>query len=61
LLRACALRAGVCQFKRVGVDAVTEVGTGTLVALIAVLGFTWENDDRWLATWGGAAVGIIPG
>ena len=33
-----------------------------LFALIAVLGFTLgTNDDRWLATWGGAGVGIILG
>jgi hypothetical protein len=33
-----------------------------LFALIAVLGFTLgKNDDRWLATWGGAGVGIILG
>ena len=30
-----------------------------LFALIAVLGFTLgKNDDRWLATWGGAGVGL---
>jgi hypothetical protein len=33
-----------------------------LFALIAVLGFTLgKNDDRWLATWGGAGVGLILG
>jgi hypothetical protein len=33
-----------------------------LFALIAVLGFTLgKADDRWLATWGGAGVGIILG
>jgi hypothetical protein len=33
-----------------------------LFALFAVLGFTLgKNDDRWLATWGGAGVGIILG
>jgi hypothetical protein len=33
-----------------------------LFALIAVLGFTLgTNDDRWLATWGGAGVGLILG
>jgi hypothetical protein len=33
-----------------------------LFALIAVLGFTLgQNDDRWLATWGGAGVGIVLG
>ena len=33
-----------------------------LFALIAVLGFTLgTNDDRWLATWGGAGIGIILG
>jgi intracellular septation protein A len=33
-----------------------------LFALIAVLGFTLgKNDDRWLATWGGAGVGIVLG
>jgi hypothetical protein len=33
-----------------------------LFALIAVLGFTvGEHDDRWLATWGGAGVGIVLG
>ena len=33
-----------------------------LFALIAILGFTLgKNDDRWLATWGGAGVGIILG
>jgi hypothetical protein len=33
-----------------------------LFTLIAVLGFTLgSNDDRWLATWGGAGVGIILG
>jgi hypothetical protein len=33
-----------------------------LFALTAVLGFTLgKNDDRWLATWGGAGVGIILG
>ena len=33
-----------------------------LFAVIAVLGFTLgKNDDRWLATWGGAGVGIILG
>ena len=33
-----------------------------LFTLIAVLGFTLgNNDDRWLATWGGAGVGIILG
>ena len=33
-----------------------------LFALIAVLGFTLDkNDDRWLATWGAAGVGIILG
>src|ERR1700759_4407638 len=31
-----------------------------LFTLIAVLGFTLgKNDDRWLATWGGAGVGLI--
>jgi intracellular septation protein A len=33
-----------------------------LFALIAVLGFTLgSHDDRWLATWGGAGVGLILG
>jgi len=33
-----------------------------LFTLIAILGFTLgQNDDRWLATWGGAGVGIILG
>jgi hypothetical protein len=33
-----------------------------LFGVIAVLGFTLgHNDDRWLATWGGAGVGIILG
>jgi hypothetical protein len=33
-----------------------------LFALIGVLGFTLgQNDDRWLATWGGAGVGLILG
>ena len=33
-----------------------------LFALIAVLGFTLgKADDRWLATWGGAGVGIVLG
>ena len=33
-----------------------------LFALIAVLGFTLgKNDDRWLATWGGAGIGLILG
>ena len=33
-----------------------------LFALIAVLGFTLgKNDDRWLATWGGAGVGLVLG
>jgi hypothetical protein len=33
-----------------------------LFALIAVLGFTLgKNDDLWLATWGGAGVGIVLG
>ena len=33
-----------------------------LFALIAVLGLTLDqNDDRWLATWGSAGVGIILG
>jgi len=33
-----------------------------LFALIAALGFTLgKGDDRWLATWGGAGVGIILG
>ena len=33
-----------------------------LFALIAVLGFTLgKNDDRWLATWGGAGVGLVVG
>jgi hypothetical protein len=33
-----------------------------LFALIAILGFTLgKADDRWLATWGGAGVGIILG
>jgi hypothetical protein len=33
-----------------------------LFVVIAVLGFTLgKNDDRWLATWGGAGVGIILG
>jgi hypothetical protein len=33
-----------------------------LFALIAALGFTLgKNDDRWLATWGGAGVGIVLG
>lgn len=33
-----------------------------LFTLIAVLGFTLgQADDRWLATWGGAGVGIILG
>src|ERR1700752_3592166 len=33
-----------------------------LFALIAVLGFTLgKNDDRWLATWGGAGGGLILG
>ena len=33
-----------------------------LFALIAVLGFTLgKSDDRWLATWGGAGVGLILG
>src|SRR5580692_9484533 len=33
-----------------------------LFALIAVLGFTLgKNDDRWLAIWGGAGVGLILG
>ncbi len=34
----------------------------TLFTLIAVLGFTLgNNDDRWLATWGGAGVGLVLG
>jgi hypothetical protein len=33
-----------------------------LFGVIAILGFTLgQNDDRWLATWGGAGVGIILG
>ena len=33
-----------------------------LFALFAVLGFTLgKSDDRWLATWGGAGVGIVLG
>jgi intracellular septation protein A len=33
-----------------------------LFTLIAILGFTvGKQDDRWLATWGGAGVGIILG
>jgi hypothetical protein len=33
-----------------------------LFAVLAVLGFTLGgSDDRWLATWGGAGVGIILG
>ena len=33
-----------------------------LFALIAVLGFTLgAGDDRWLATWGGAGIGIVIG
>ena len=33
-----------------------------LFALTAVLGFTLgKNDDRWLATWGGAGVGLVLG
>jgi hypothetical protein len=33
-----------------------------LFTLIAILGFTLgTNDDRWLATWGGAGVGLILG
>jgi hypothetical protein len=33
-----------------------------LFTLTAVLGFTLgKNDDRWLATWGGAGVGLILG
>jgi hypothetical protein len=33
-----------------------------LFTLIAVLGFTLgKNDDRWLATWGGAGVGLVLG
>jgi hypothetical protein len=33
-----------------------------LFALVAVLGFTLgKNDDRWLATWGGAGVGLVLG
>ncbi|HSZ40302.1 MAG TPA: hypothetical protein VK817_10115 [Trebonia sp.] len=33
-----------------------------LFTVIAVLGFTLgKNDDRWLATWGGAGVGLVLG
>ncbi len=33
-----------------------------LFTLIAILGFTLgKNDDRWLATWGGAGIGLILG
>jgi hypothetical protein len=33
-----------------------------LFALIAALGFTvGKSDDRWLATWGGAGIGIVLG
>ena len=33
-----------------------------LFAVIAVLGFTLgKHDDRWLATWGGAGVGLVLG
>jgi hypothetical protein len=33
-----------------------------LFTVIAVLGFTLgKNDDRWLATWGGAGIGIVVG
>jgi hypothetical protein len=33
-----------------------------LFTAIAVLGFTLgKNDDRWLATWGGAGIGIVVG
>ena len=33
-----------------------------LFALIAVLGFTLgQGDDRWLATWGGAGIGVVLG
>ncbi len=33
-----------------------------LFAVVAVLGFTLgKQDDRWLATWGGAGVGIVLG
>ena len=33
-----------------------------LFTLIAVLGFTLgSNDDRWLATWGGAGIGVVLG
>jgi hypothetical protein len=40
------------------------LGTCSLVlfAVIAVLGFTLDsNDDRWLATWGCAGVGLVIG
>jgi hypothetical protein len=33
-----------------------------LFTVIAVLGFTrGKNDDRWLATWGGAGIGLVVG
>jgi hypothetical protein len=33
-----------------------------LFTVIAVLGFTLgKNDDRWLATWGGAGIGLVVG
>jgi len=33
-----------------------------LFTVIAVLGFTLgKNDDRWLATWGGAGIGVVIG
>jgi hypothetical protein len=33
-----------------------------LFALTAILGFTLgKNDDRWLATWGGAGIGLVLG
>jgi hypothetical protein len=33
-----------------------------LFSVIAVLGFTLcKNDDRWLATWGGAGIGLVVG
>jgi intracellular septation protein A len=62
LVAAVAALIAIAASRPIRPPKILNICSLVLFALIAVLGFTLgKNDDRWLATWGGAGVGIILG
>jgi hypothetical protein len=62
LVAAVIALAAIAASRPVWPPKILNACSLVLFALIAVLGFTLgKNDDRWLATWGGAGIGIVLG